>query len=781
MAPDRRNKYVCIHGHFYQPPRENPWTSDLEPQESAAPYRDWNERILQECYGPNAACPLSDARGRVYGMADNYSRMSFNFGPTLLSWLDRRRPELAGRIVDADRRSAGRRGGHGNAVAQPYVHAILPLETPRDRATMLRWGVEDFRWRFGRDPEGMWLPETAVDEATLEDLVAQKIRFAILAPHQAARVRPAGGGPWRDASADTFMPSRPYRWVSRLRPGLSLAIFFYYQELARAATEPASLRDGRILARKINALFLPDDSVQLVHLAADGEYFGHHRRSGAQALATAFEWLAREGVIATNYGEFLDLYPPPEEVEIRSNTAWSCPHGLGRWTGDCGCRHQKGTHQRWRGPLREALDWLRDGLDQVYETSARDLLRDPWGARDRYARRLLDPGAEDAFLSAESRRHLSPPEASRTLGLLEMQRHKLLMRTSCGWFFDDVGGIEAVQNLRHAARALELAGPGAGALAVQFQAQLARAVSNDAALENGAGVYSRLVLPLRADLRRAAADWALRRQIRGDAPLRPSPPRFSVEAGNVDRKSRALPAGRESGLLTASLRVQDRSTLESARFWAAVHQQDRLDLAAWVGSGEPPEGAAQGFDAWDPELARSKLEDLLGAPGFALDAVFPEERSELLRVLASGPPRSPRRMFLESWQAALEGLLAAASGRAGEPEGLMAALASCREQGLLPEELPGIGRLRGSLVALCETAAGAGRPADISRLARWIEVFEESGLHVPLWDLQDVVWRWRRRVGRGAAPELERETARAVGAKLGLSETMEDDHGDATR
>ncbi|MBI3323445.1 MAG: DUF3536 domain-containing protein [Candidatus Omnitrophica bacterium] len=439
-------RFVCIHGHFYQPPRENPWLEEIEPQPSARPYRDWNERITAECYAPNAA-------------AGNYAKISFNFGPTLLSWLERKRPQVYQGILEQDRESRQRFSGHGSAIAQVYNHMILPLANRRDRVTQVIWGMRDFERRFGRKPEGMWLPETAVDLETLEILADQGISFTILAPHQAARVRAPGGG-WRDAGDGQVDTTRAY--AAPLPSGRGINLFFYHGRISRAVSFEGLLRDGRQLAHRLEgALSAGPPGPQLVHIASDGENYGHHHPSGEKALAACLQALEAEGTARlTNYGEFLAAHPPAQEAQILEKSSWSCTHGIDRWWSDCGCRTGKHPHwnQAWRTPLRNALDWLRDAVAPLYEAKAGELLRDPWAARDRYIDVVLDRSAESAagFFREQAARPLAEPERLAALKLLELQRSAMLMYTSCGWFFDDIAGIEAVQVLQYAGRAIQL-------------------------------------------------------------------------------------------------------------------------------------------------------------------------------------------------------------------------------------------------------------------------------------------------------------------------------------
>ena len=464
---------LIIHGHFYQPPRENPWTGEVEREVSAAPYHDWNERIHAECYAANAAARVGSHT------VNNYALISFNFGPTLLSWLETHHPETYEKIIEADRLSARERSGHGNAIAQAYGHAILPLCNDRDRLTQVVWGVADFRHRFGREPESMWLPETAVDHATLEVLIEQGLRYVILAPSQS------------DRSVDV---SRAYRYLHRDGSGRSIAIFFYDGPLARAIAFEKALTSSERLVR----MFQASAGKSLVNVATDGETYGHHFKFGDLCLAHVLTVEApREGFWITNYGEFLDRYPPEHEVSIKSGpqeegTSWSCEHGVSRWMRHCGCHTggESGWDQEWRGPLRAALNYLRDRTAEGFEKLGSKLFKDPWEARNAYIDVLLKRLTPSEFLAQHAQLPLAPDDEVRAFTLLEMQRHALLMFTSCGWFFHDISGIETIQVLKYAARVIEAADQlGLPSHRKEFLALLAEARSNVAEKGTGADIY----------------------------------------------------------------------------------------------------------------------------------------------------------------------------------------------------------------------------------------------------------------------------------------------------
>jgi len=507
-------RFICIHGHFYQPPRENAWLDAVELQDSAYPYHDWNERITAECYAPNASSRILDAQDQIVKIVNNYAGISFDFGPTLLSWLDRSAPETYRAVLDADRASRQRFSGHGSAMAQAYNHIILPLANSRDKRTQIVWGIRDFELRFGRFPEGMWLPETAVDIDSLEILAEQGILFTVLEPHQAARVRLIGEEMWSDVSGGRIDPTMAYRIV--LPSGRSMALFFYDGPISRAVAFENLLSRGEYFAHRLTSAFESHrDRAQLVNIATDGETYGHHHRRGDMALAYALHTIETQGLARlTNYGEFLELHPPAHEVEIVPFTSWSCIHGVERWRSDCGCRTggEGSWNQQWREPLRSALDWLRDELITVFEREAAPLLSFPWAARDAYVDVVLDrdDAAIASFIRSHAARDLSSPEVVRSLMLLEMQRHAMLMFTSCGWFFNEVSGIETIQVLQYAARALQLASDlGAPGLDDGFLSRLEKAQSNLAEHGNGAQIYERAVIPAMVDMQRVGAHHAV--------------------------------------------------------------------------------------------------------------------------------------------------------------------------------------------------------------------------------------------------------------------------------
>ncbi|MDZ7970533.1 MAG: DUF3536 domain-containing protein [Nostoc sp. DedSLP03] len=533
--------YVTVHGHFYQPPRENPYLDAIERQPSAAPFHDWNERIHWECYRPNAFARVLNDQGEVVGIVNNYEYFSFNIGPTLMSWLERYDVEVYQRILEADAKSSQRLHGHGNAIAQVYNHIIMPLANERDKYTQIRWGKEDFRSRFGRDPEGMWLAETAVDYATLEALVAEGIRFIVLAPSQALRCRPLPTPDrlhpeWIEVGGSQIDSTRPYRCY--LKPTLDTSssplsaiatspndssteelpyidIFFYDGPISRDMGFSDVVYNSSHFTGRIGSAVRGDHRLaQLISVATDGETFGHHKKGTEKTLAYAFtKEFPQQGWTVTNFAHYLSLNSPSWEVELKSVTAWSCAHGVGRWEDDCGCGGEGSVwHQKWRRPLRDALNWLRDRLTEVYTEHGRQLFRDPWLARDEYIQVIRDRSATNVnrFLARHQTHKLTAAEQVDALRLLEMQRHALLMFTSCGWFFEEISRPEGTQILRYAARALELAGEVAGVqLEKGFVKHLGLAPSNVDQFKHGAEIYRQLVLTAQLGFKQVAAHYAI--------------------------------------------------------------------------------------------------------------------------------------------------------------------------------------------------------------------------------------------------------------------------------
>jgi len=467
---------VVIHGHFYQPPREDPWLNQIAAEPSAAPYHDWNQRIERESYRAVVAARVYAPDGRIAQIVNTLVSISFNFGATLLEWLEREAPETYAAVLEADRASRARHAGHGNAIAMPYHHVILPLGSRRDKVTEVRWGIADFRRRFGRDPEGMWLPETAVDPETLDVLAAEGIAFTILAPHQVEHAPP-------DGSAGRY----------RTPGGRSIALFVYDGAISHDVAFGPLLKDAVAWAKRLLSAGKSGTERRLVAVATDGETYGHHHKFGEVALAWVLRELERRrDVRVENFAAFLARHRAEQDVKLVAPTSWSCAHGVERWRADCGCRMapERPTQQRWRTPLREALDWLAGELHARFEREGGALFQDPWAARDAYG--TVVGGAAAGIVQFVAQRLRPGADRSgerRAPELLEFERNALRMFTSCGWFFDDIAGIETIQILRYAARAIELAGADAARLEAGVLERLARAQSNAPAEGTGRDVY----------------------------------------------------------------------------------------------------------------------------------------------------------------------------------------------------------------------------------------------------------------------------------------------------
>jgi alpha-amylase/alpha-mannosidase (GH57 family) len=632
-------RYICIHGHFYQPPRENPWLEAIERQDSAYPYHDWNERITAECYRPNARARILDEKDRIIDIANNYSRISFNFGPTLLSWLEEQAGDVYRAVREADAESRERFSGHGSALAQAYNHVILPLANRRDKETQVRWGIRDFERRFDRRPEGLWLPETAVDTETLEVLAAEGLTFTVLAPSQASRVRRIGGRAWKDVSGGRIDPSRTY--AARLPSGRRIALFFYDGPISRAVAFEGLLRKGEYLAGRLAGAFSDErDWAQLVHIATDGETYGHHHRQGEMALAYALRHIEAAGLARlTNYGEFLERHPPTHEVEIFEQTAWSCVHGVGRWWTDCGCNSggHPGWKQAWRTPLRNALDWLRDELAPRFESAAGELLKEPWRARDAYVDVILDRAAESRahFLEEHRARELSEAEQVRVLQLLELQRHAQLMYTSCGWFFDELSGIETVQVIQYAGAALHLArklfddGMERG-----FLDRLAAARSNLPQHGDGARLYEKWVKPAVVDLAKVGAHYAISSLFEG------YPEHMRVYSYAVEREDqRIVQAGRARLLLGRAWFLSQITQERQYLTYGVLHYGDHTVVAGVrehrgeEAFEEMARDATAAFERADfPEAVRV-MDRHFGSSNYSLKTLFRDEQRKLLGLI----------------------------------------------------------------------------------------------------------------------------------------------------
>jgi alpha-amylase/alpha-mannosidase (GH57 family) len=647
MPPGKR--FVCIHGHFYQPPRENPWLETVETQDSAAPYHDWNERICAECYAPNGAARTVNEKNQITRIANNYARISFNFGPTLLSWIKENAPRTFRMILDGESSSRERYSGHSSAMAQGYNHMILPLASARDRNTQIRWGIVDYQESFGAKPEGMWLPETAADTATLEALASSGIKFTVLAPHQCKRVRPLNGKDdqadqteWTDtpnASVDTTHP-----YLVRFASGASIAIFFYNGPDSRAIAFEGLLDSGDNLAGRLRAGFKDSDQTQLIHVATDGESYGHHHKYGEMALAYALQLMEQDPAVRlTNYGSFLEQFPPEFECEIVDETSWSCEHGIERWRSNCGCNGGKaGWNQEWRTPLRQALDELRDAIAPTTEREGGKLFKDVWAARDAYIHVVLGRSTEsaDRFFSAHQTHVLTESERVRALELMELQRHAQLMYTSCGWFFDDISGIETVQVIAYAARVLQLAkqlfGQQAAPLEPAFVARMAEAHSNVPEAGDGASIYKKCADTMELGLEQVAAHYAISSIFSSFAD------ETDIFCFHVRRISYDIHTSGRGRLALGRVHVASAITGDAKNFsFAVLHFGDQNITAAVKAYADADAAAFEAFAAEAaghvqradfPEVIR-QIDRYYGHADFSLTSLFRDEQRRIVALI----------------------------------------------------------------------------------------------------------------------------------------------------
>ncbi len=646
--------YVTVHGHFYQPPRENPYLDAIERQPSAAPFHNWNERIHHECYRPNAFARVLNDRGDIVKIVNNYEYLSFNIGPTLMSWIERHDVEVYQRILEADRKSCERLNGHGNAIAQVYNHIILPLANDRDKRTQIRWGREDFRFHFGRDPEGMWLAETAVDYATVEALIAEGIKFIILAPSQAQRCRPLDPSDadlsWNEVGGSQIDATRPYRCFLKRdqdsAPSQNLEseipyldIFFYDGPISRDMGFDSALSSSHNLASRLGQAVRGDHRpAQLIAVATDGETFGHHKAGTEKCLAYAFEdEFSHRGWTVTNFAHYLSLTPPTWEVELKPVTAWSCAHGVDRWQDDCGCGGGGLWNQQWRRPLRDALDWLRDQLIKVYEDTGKKFFRDPWRARDEYIQVMRDRSSTNVnrFLAQHQTHKLTLSDRIDALRLLEMQRHALLMYTSCGWFFEELSRPEGTQILRYASRALELAGDVAGVqLEKGFVKRLALAPSNVDSFKNGAEVYRQLVISAQISFEQVASHYAISSLF---TPYTPEERIYCYDAHQLDYQLQRMGS---LTLAVGQLQLTSEITRETSHLTFAVLHLGGWDFHCCI----QPFAGRRGYTSLKETLMGSlkqgsaaqtilAMNQIFGNQSYNLQTLFAEERHRIMQLL----------------------------------------------------------------------------------------------------------------------------------------------------
>lgn len=651
--------YITVHGHFYQPPRENPYLNTIERQPSAHPYHDWNERIHHECYRPNAFARILNHNQELVGIVNNFEYLSFNIGATLMSWLEQYDLAVYQKILEADRLSSARLNGHGNAIAQVYNHIILPLANYQDKITQIRWGKSDFRDRFGREPEGMWLAETAVDYPTLEALIEEDIKFIILAPSQAERCRVMAtedepASQWHEVGGQQIDPTRPYRcFVDQDR---SIDIFFYDGPISRDMGFNDVLDTAGNLGDRLGQAIRGDARLsQLINVATDGETFGHHKGGTEKCIAYALsEQFAHHGWTVTNYAHYLSICPPTWEVQLKPVTAWSCAHGVDRWQDDCGCASGGGWNQQWRRPLRNALDWLRDRLITVYEEIGSKFFSDPWLARNEYIEVIGDRSETNVsnFLLRHQAKELSASEKIDALRLLEMERHTLLMYTSCGWFFEEISRPEGVQILRYATRAMELAGAVAGIhLKQKFLSYLAQAPSNVEIFGNGKKVFQDLVAPSQVSLHQVAAHYAISSIF---ADYQHQERVYCYEVEQLDYQKQQM------GTMTLSLgqiQLTSEITWETKHFvFAALHLGGwdfHCCITEFDGRLAYTELKQQLFgDIKQASAAQVILtmNRLMGDHSFSLQHLFAEERQRIVRLLTAQTKKHLDQLYTQVYR-----------------------------------------------------------------------------------------------------------------------------------
>ena len=639
---DKNKVFLTVHGHFYQPPRENPWLEAIEQQDSAQPFHDWNERINAECYNPNSVSKIVDSKNQILNVVNNYEYMSYNFGPTLLSWMEEFAPLAYERIIKADINSRRMHSGHGNAIAQVYNHMIMPLANERDKQTQVKWGIKDFEYRFGRKPEGMWLAETACDDDTLRVLVENGIKFTILSPYQAQRIRKEGEKTWQDVSWGNIDPARSYRYYIKSAPGKYIDLFFYDGAISRSVAFDELLTDGNKFVNRLkDGISTIRNYPQLVHIATDGESYGHHTKFGDMALAYAVKVKVKDaGFEITNYGEYLEEYRSDWEVEIKPVSSWSCFHGVGRWCDDCGCSTggHPGWNQKWRKPLRNALDFLRDEMSALYHKQGKKYFKNPQDARENYISVILDRSdisvknfQEEYFLP-----ELSDEQKVRAMELLEIQRQAMLMYTSCGWFFSEISGIETVQIMKYAARVMQLAKSFMRKdLETPFLEILKEAKSNIPEFGTGKDVFEKFVKPSVVTAKQMVSLWAissLYTEIEDEE---------TVYCYKIRKHSYKTVTKGNSKLVIGHIEVESKVTLEKSNMIFAMLQFSGGDFHCAI------KEFSENFEDIQKELVRTYLvsplteiirsiDNYFGSEYFTLKDIFIEERRKILQTMLKG-------------------------------------------------------------------------------------------------------------------------------------------------
>lgn len=657
MSNKKNDIFLTIHGHFYQPPRENPWLEAIELQDSALPFHDWNERINKECYNPNSISKIVDNRNRILDVVNNYEHMSFNFGPTLLSWMEHFAPLTYERIIKADIESVSEHSGHGNAMAQVYNHIIMPLANENDKQTQIKWGIRDFEYRFGRKPEGMWLAETAVDDETLKFLEGNGIKFTVLSPYQALKFRQEGDKDWQDVSWGNIDPARSYRYYIKSAPGKFIDLFFYDGAISRSVAFDELLKDGnKFIKRLKEGISDCRDYPQLINIATDGESYGHHTKFGDMALSYVLKIRAKdEGFKITNYAEYLDKYRSNCEVDIKQASSWSCFHGVGRWKEDCGCSTggHPGWNQKWRKPLRDALDYLRDELIVVFENEGQKYFDNVWNVRNKYINVILDRNEMNVkkFQQENFKPDLTDDDKVHAMELLEIQRQAMLMYTSCGWFFSEISGIETVQIMKYAARAMQLAARFTSKnLEEKFLEILSQAKSNIPEFGTGKDIFERFVKPSIITVKQIATLWAL------SSLYQDFEDEENVYCYTITRKAYKKVQKNSSTFIVGHIEIQSKITLQKSNVMFALMQYAGGDFHCTI--KEYSDDAE--FNRIKNDLIKiytmntlteiiRALDEYFGKEYFTLKDIFIEERRKILQILLKGKLKKFSQTYQEMY------------------------------------------------------------------------------------------------------------------------------------
>ena len=639
---EKNKVFLAIHGHFYQPPRENPWLEAIEQQDSAIPAHDWNERVNNECYNPNSVSKIVDSDNKILNVVNNYEYMSFNFGPTILSWMEEFAPLAYERIIKADINSRKAHSGHGNAIAQVYNHMIMPLANERDKQTQVKWGIKDFEYRFGRKPEGIWLAETAVDDETLRVLAENDIKFTILSPYQAQKIKKIDEKTWQDVSWGNIDPARSYRYYIKSAPGKFIDLFFYDGAISRSVAFDELLKDGNKFVNRLkDGICTTRNYPQIVNIATDGESYGHHTKFGDMALAYALKLKVKEaGFEITNYAEYLEKYKSDWEVDIKPVSSWSCFHGVGRWCEDCGCSTggHPGWNQKWRKPLRNALDYLRDETISVYKKYAKKYFKSPDEARNNYINVILDRSSMSVknYQNEFFIENLTDEEKVKAMELLEIQREAMLMYTSCGWFFSEISGIETVQIMKYAARVIQLMKSFLKKdIETPFLEILSDAKSNIKEFGTGKDIYEKFVKPSVVTIKQIVCLWAI------SSLYTDFEDEEDVYCYKIKKHTYKTVKKGNSKLVIGHIEIQSKVTLEKSNMIFSLLQFSGGDFHCAI------KEYSSNFDDIQKELIRTYLvsplteiirsiDNYFGTEYFTLKDIFIEERRKILQTMSKG-------------------------------------------------------------------------------------------------------------------------------------------------